>query len=61
MDKMSGGNQPAEWMSTHPSHDHRVDDLTSYMPEAMKYYNPSGNVAPKAPKAKSFNIKVEKK
>ncbi len=61
MAKMSGGSQPPEWMSTHPSHDHRVSDLTSYMPEAVKYYNPSGNAAPKAPKAKSFNIKIEKK
>lgn len=61
MDKVSGGNQPPEWMSTHPSHDHRISDLNATMTEAMKYYKPTGNTAPKAPKAKSFNIKIEKK
>ncbi|MFZ6011713.1 MAG: M48 family metallopeptidase, partial [Bacteroidota bacterium] len=38
MTKMSGGNQPPEWLSTHPSHSTRVNDLNAAMPEAMKYY-----------------------
>lgn len=32
------GPRPPEFMSTHPSHDTRISDLTSWMPEAMKIY-----------------------
>lgn len=39
MAAQSGGSQPPEFMSTHPSHDRRVSDLNDYMPEALKYYN----------------------
>lgn len=35
-----GGQQPPEFLSTHPSHGRRISDLEQYMPEAMKYYNP---------------------
>ena len=31
-----GGN---EFMSTHPSHRHRIEDIEKYLPEAMTYYN----------------------
>jgi predicted Zn-dependent protease len=34
----SGGQQPPEFMSTHPSHDTRIKDLQNWTPEAMKYY-----------------------
>jgi predicted Zn-dependent protease len=34
----SGGQQPPEFMSTHPSHETRIKDLQSWIPEAMKYY-----------------------
>ncbi len=34
----SGGQQPPEFMSTHPSHDTRIKDLEGWIPEAMKYY-----------------------
>ncbi len=34
----AGGKQPAEWMSTHPSHERRVEDLDDLMPEAIPYY-----------------------
>lgn len=37
---MSGGNEPMEFLSTHPSHDTRVADLKALMPEAMKFYKP---------------------
>jgi len=37
MDKLSG-KEPNEFVSTHPSHQHRIDDITKYLPEAMKYY-----------------------
>lgn len=39
MSALSGGQQPPEFLSTHPSHETRVSDLNSWMPEAMEYYN----------------------
>ncbi|MDA0972210.1 MAG: M48 family metallopeptidase [Bacteroidetes bacterium] len=36
----SGGNQPPEFLSTHPSNERRIADLNAFMPEAMKYYRP---------------------
>lgn len=38
MSAMSGGQQPPEFMSTHPSHETRIKDLQGWIPEAMKYY-----------------------
>lgn len=38
MKQLSAGNAPPEFMSTHPSDQHRIDDIKSFMPEAMKYY-----------------------
>lgn len=37
MTAMSGGQEPPEFMSTHPSHSTRVSDLKSWIPEAMSY------------------------
>ena len=37
--------QPMEFLSTHPSHETRISDLKSWMPEAMAIYRN----APKAP------------
>jgi predicted Zn-dependent protease len=34
----SGGSEPPEFMSTHPSHSTRIKDLKGWIPEAMKYY-----------------------
>jgi len=34
----SGGAQPPEFLSTHPSHETRIQDLNGWIPEAMKYY-----------------------
>jgi len=34
----TGGEQPPEWISTHPSHETRIEDLNSRIPEAMQYY-----------------------
>jgi predicted Zn-dependent protease len=36
----TGGAQPPEFLSTHPSHDTRIADLRAHMDEALKYYNP---------------------
>ncbi|MFT5972485.1 MAG: putative Zn-dependent protease [Cryomorphaceae bacterium] len=36
-----GGEQPPEFMSTHPSHETRIDELNAFMDEAMKYYQPN--------------------
>jgi predicted Zn-dependent protease len=37
MTKMSGGQEPPEFLSTHPSHSTRVADLKGWVPEAMTY------------------------
>lgn len=37
MTAMSGGQEPPEFMSTHPSHATRVNDLKSWIPEALSY------------------------
>ncbi len=38
MSEQSSG-QPPEWLSTHPSHDTRIQDLNAALPEALSYYN----------------------
>jgi len=38
MSANSGGKTPPEFMSTHPSHDRRIQDLTGWIPEASGYY-----------------------
>ena len=35
----TGGNQPPEFLSTHPSHGTRVQQLEALMPKAMEEYN----------------------
>lgn len=34
------GGSPPEFLSTHPSDQTRIEDITSWIPEAMKYYKP---------------------
>jgi len=38
MEKLGGGQAPPEWLSTHPSHGHRVEDLQKWLPEALREY-----------------------
>jgi predicted Zn-dependent protease len=38
MAQLSNGEGPGEFLSTHPSHDTRIDQLKSWMPEAMAIY-----------------------
>lgn len=39
MEKASAGNKPVEFLSTHPSEGHRIEQLRKFMPEALKYYH----------------------
>ncbi len=43
MEKLSAGQKPPEFLSTHPSEGRRIDQLKKYMPEALQYYKPVGN------------------
>jgi predicted Zn-dependent protease len=36
MEQMAGSGQPPEFLSTHPSHETRVKDIESWIPEALK-------------------------
>jgi predicted Zn-dependent protease len=38
MAQLSGSGQPAEFLSTHPSHETRIEQLKSWLPEAMALY-----------------------
>jgi metalloendopeptidase OMA1, mitochondrial len=38
MAQLSGGGGQSEFLSTHPSHDTRIDQLKEWMPEAMAIY-----------------------
>ena len=38
MDQASKGQQPTEFMSTHPSHNTRITELSEHMPNAIQFY-----------------------
>jgi predicted Zn-dependent protease len=40
MAKMSEGNRPPEFLSTHPPEEKRIERLSALMEEALKYYKP---------------------
>lgn len=46
MDQASKG-QPAEFMSTHPSHGTRINDLSAHMPKAMQLYRHAHSIGKK--------------
>jgi len=37
----AGGQQPPEFLSTHPAHETRIAKLKEHLPEALKYFNKS--------------------
>lgn len=39
-----GGKSPAEFLSTHPSYGTREENIASWMPEAMGYYQPTADI-----------------
>lgn len=41
MSEMTGGKNPPEFLSTHPSHETRIQDLQSWLPEALAEYEKS--------------------
>jgi predicted Zn-dependent protease len=44
----AGGNQPPEFMSTHPSHGTRIERLKEIMPKALEAYEQRAGTAPVA-------------
>ena len=44
--KAGGGKQP-EFLSTHPSHETRIRDLTNWIPDALPLYRASGHMGEK--------------
>jgi predicted Zn-dependent protease len=38
MESLASGQAPPEWLSTHPSHGRRIQDLGKWMPEAVREY-----------------------
>lgn len=43
MEKLSAGQKPPEFLSTHPSEGRRIEQLKQYMPEALALYKPISN------------------
>ena len=43
MNAKAQGNNPPEFLSTHPGPERRIEQLQKHLPEAMKYYKPMSN------------------
>ncbi len=55
-----GGNKPPEFLSTHPSDEHRIAQIQAFMPEAKKYFiaNTAGPGSGTTPNAKKIGVKI---
>ncbi|MDZ4810884.1 MAG: M48 family metallopeptidase [Bacteroidota bacterium] len=42
MEKLSNGQKPPEFLSSHPTEGRRIQQLQQFMPEALTYYKPMG-------------------
>jgi predicted Zn-dependent protease len=49
MDELSSGQEPPQWMSTHPANQTRVDNLEARLPDAKKRYG-AARIAGKNPR-----------
>lgn len=38
MAQASKGNEPSEFLSTHPAHETRIQQLQEHMPQALEFY-----------------------
>lgn len=44
MEQAKQGQQPAEFMSTHPSHDTRIKELSEHIPKALPFYQQAQSI-----------------
>jgi predicted Zn-dependent protease len=42
MEQNANGQNPPEFLSTHPATGNRIQQLEKYLPEALQYYRPGG-------------------
>ncbi len=61
MEKKEGGKgAPPEFLSTHPGYETRVQQLRSFLPEALSYYQPSNARIEALPSAESLDTAAAK-
>ncbi|GAC1420087.1 MAG: M48 family metallopeptidase [Flavisolibacter sp.] len=41
--EQAGGQKPPEFLSDHPSDQHRIEQIKQWMPQALKYYKPGNS------------------
>jgi predicted Zn-dependent protease len=46
MEQLAPGTQPSAYVSTHPSHGTRIEQLNAWMPEALALYHPVAEEPP---------------
>jgi predicted Zn-dependent protease len=61
MEKKAGGKgAPPEFLSTHPGYETRVQQLRSFLPEALSYYQPINTRVESLPSAESLDTAAAK-
>ena len=61
MEKKEGGKSaPPEFLSTHPGYETRIQQLRSFLPEALRYYQPSNGRLESLPPAASLDNSAAK-